>query len=127
MNKVIFLFSMFFSLGCFSAEEYSQTRCDLSENGVLIIQFARGEVSRRISLAPSRNIMTFRGSTLSDMKWTKKLDAVEYFTYDDSSVLLALFKDGRKFSFGKIDSPCKKTVENILGDLFESSESTANK
>lgn len=109
------------NLKCIAGTEFKQTRCESLDNGVLLIQFSSDDVKRRVSLNPSANLMTFKGTTGKDMKWASKLDEAKSFYIGNNSVLQVSFKDGRKFYFGKLDAMCIAKTKEHLGELYSGS------
>ncbi len=112
-------------VSCSKDARFEQIQCRFNDknNEILVIQFSNKIAKRTVSLNPSQNTMTFKGTTLEDLKWAANIDEVKIFEIDKNNLFSATFKaDGKKFQFGKITSDCSLLIKNNLGKLYVSSQ-----
>ena len=119
MKKLLIIFALFAISGCKEASEFIETNCEVLDQGILLVQFENNNEKRTITVNSKANVMTFKGTTYQDMKWSAELDKIDAFSIDKENVLEINYKDGEKFQFGKISNTCKETTQVYLGDQFQ--------
>jgi hypothetical protein len=100
----------------FGAEAYKAVEARLVENNkVLLITFENSSNSRRVSLNPTDNVITFKGTTLNDMKWSSSFDNVEYLSVNESGVFTVKIKERASFDFGLVNEEIITILSKHLG------------
>jgi hypothetical protein len=119
INKIcVCIAIVFIVVGCEDDSEFIETDCSISGHGVLGIQFTSEKAKREVTFSPEAKVITFKGTTYRDIKWSAGIDKVEEFVLNDANMLSIIFKDGNDFYFGKVSDGCKVKIKEHLGDLL---------
>ncbi len=62
--------------------------------------------------------MTFKGTTLKDLKWARKLEKIKSFGVKENSIFYVVFKNGREFEFGVVTDACTGVIKSNLNELY---------
>ena len=110
----ISIFFLPFIMSC-NSSRYDETMCKTIDASMLAIQFRTSDSEvRTLTINPNGNTLTFKGTTLSDMKWVASFDSVKAFKISERSELSIQFTDGHTKSVGTITQECQQTLEIFL-------------
>ena len=103
----IALFSLL-ALGCSAESEFIQTDCEYLNVDYLIVSFSNNSASRTLSIGNSA--LTFKGTTLKDMKWLAEYSDIQSVSFENEVVLTITLKSGYAKNIGTVSDSCKVLI-----------------
>lgn len=85
---------------------------------VLWITVKSESASRTVTLNSKADVITFRGTTLKDMKWASNISKFDFIGVDPNNMLQLKPKGNEAYSVGIIDNECKLKLQLQVGELF---------
>ena len=120
LKKSLTTFFLFFLVSCASTSDFKVVEAKyVGNNDVLFIQFRSSSAIRSLSLNPKANVITFKGTTLKDLKWATSFDNVEYFTVDELGIFKLKPKEKDAFEFGVVNRELIPMLINHLGKYYK--------
>ena len=96
--------------GCSAESEFIQTDCGYLNEDYLIVNFAGNSASRTLSIGKSA--LTFKGTTLKDMKWLAEFTDIETVAFENDLLLKITLKSGFTKNIGRVSSNCKALIKS---------------
>ncbi|WP_158681400.1 hypothetical protein [Pseudoalteromonas sp. T1lg88] len=103
----IALFSLL-AFGCSAESEFTQTDCEYLNEDYLIVSFSSDSASRTLSIGNSA--LTFKGTTLKDMKWLAEYSDIQSVSFENEVVLKITLKSGFAKNIGEVSDSCKVLI-----------------
>ncbi|MDK9683216.1 hypothetical protein [Pseudoalteromonas shioyasakiensis] len=110
----VVLFSLI-ALGCSADEsEFTQTDCDYLNEDYLIVSVSSNSARRALSIGNSA--LTFKGTTLKDMKWLAEFSDIQSVSFENEVALKITLKSGFSKSIGTVSSSCRVLINKHFED-----------
>ncbi|WP_138593491.1 hypothetical protein [Pseudoalteromonas aurantia] len=106
---IVSLCSLFAS-GCSAESDFIQKDCGYLSEDYLIVNFDSNSASRTLSIGKSA--LTFKGTTLKDMKWLAEFTDIESFTFENDVLLKITLNSGFSKNIGRVTASCKKLINS---------------
>jgi|GEM_PF-2891572 len=94
--------------GCSAESEFTQTDYEYLNEDYLIVSFSSDSASRTISIGNSA--LTFKGTTLKDMKWLAEYSDIQSVSFENEVVLKITLKSGFTKNIGQVSDICKVLI-----------------
>lgn len=119
MKVVTILIAILALSGCKENSGFHESNCEIHKHGSLVVQFSNKNTKRTVTVNTKENVMTFKGTTYQDMKWSTEVDKVEKFAINKENIFMAKFKDGNEYLIGKVEKECEEIMRGYLGALLQ--------
>ncbi|USD36185.1 hypothetical protein [Ferrimonas sp. SCSIO 43195] len=96
--------------GCSAESEFIQTDCGYLNEDYLIVSFASNSASRTVSIGNSA--LTFKGTTLEDMKWLAEFTDIESVAFEKEVLLKITLHSGFSKNIGRVNANCKALIDS---------------